>query len=148
MFLNKFTFSLYIHELLNVFHDYLRPCLICFKKLSDYYLPDSNRKLSFYREEVPVVLEVPVLFCRAWLYSPPGTPALCLCNRGAPASPVCLQRKGGGGCRRASGSRRRGGAWPSEEFPSTPGAPLWTRAWVRDSSGGKESWMVWGEWKP
>lgn len=92
----------------------------------------KNRKLSFCREEVPTVLEVPVLFCRAWLYSPPGTPALCLCNRGAPASLACLWRRREGGCRSASGSHRRGGAWPSEEFPSTPGAPLWTRAWVRD----------------
>lgn len=105
---------------------------LCFQIRSDYYLPFSNRKLSCCREEVPSVLEVPVLFCRAWLYSPPGTPALCLCNRGAPASLACLWRRGKRGCRRASGSRRRGGAWPSEEFPSTPGAPLWTRVWARD----------------
>lgn len=108
----------------------------------DYYLPFSNRKLSSCREEVPAVLEVPVLFCRAWLYSPPGTPALCLCNHGAPTSLACLWRTGGGGCQSASGSRRQGGAWPSEEFPSTPGAPLWTRAWVRDRNREKEAEIV------
>lgn len=117
-----------------------------------YYLPFSNRKLSSYGEEVPAVLEVPVLFCRAWLYSPPGTPALCLCNRGAPTSLACLQRSGGGGCRSASGNRRRGVAWPSEELPSTPGAPLRTRAQDRNWEKKRVGWCMWitsveKEWK-
>lgn len=124
-------FALHIHDPLYMFHEHLHLRLICFNRLWLLSPRFSNRKLSSCREEVSVVLEVPVLFCRAWLYSPPGTPALCLCNRGAPASPACLWRRGEGGCRSASGSRRRGGAWPSEEFPSTPGAPLWTHARVR-----------------
>lgn len=120
-FSTRLLFGLHIHG-----HPYIFPEHLIQKPLI-FILHFSNRKLSSYGEEVPMVLEVPVLFCRAWLYSPPGTPTLCLCNRVAPTSHTCLRRSGGGGCRCACGNCRRGFAWPSEELPSTPDAPLWTR---------------------
>lgn len=122
-FPTRLLFVLHIHGHPYNFHEHFH----LLQKPLIFILHFSNRKLSSYGEEVPMVLEVPVLFCRAWLYSPPGTPTLCLCNRGAPTSHTCLRRSGGGGCWCACGNCRRGFAWPSEELPSTPDAPLWTR---------------------
>lgn len=122
---------LHMHEHLHLFHE---SCLLHLTQplIASFLL--QQEAVMLLRGSPNGACSIPVLFYRAWLYFPPGTPALCLCNRGDPAGLACLWRGGGEGCRRASGSCRTGAAWQTEEFPSTPDAPLWTREWERNRS--------------